>query len=219
MVAIGQRGRGAIRPPQPGARLWRRSWEAWSSGVCCNFVVEWEVKIDDQRLTRCSEQTENKAMKQTSLRTHRAVARLPPCGSYESLHSRRSCAMLPRRSENAGLCELGRLMTRWSCYRTLLRYLYRTVLTILLKNAFGFELRDRRRITGVPVGIDYAGRGMVLSAQGFRQKALSRYCVAFSRQKKVDRRTAGVHGPVQIYPLALDADVSLIHLARSRWSL
>jgi hypothetical protein len=62
----------------------------------------------------------------------------------------------------------------------------------------------------VLVGIDYAGRGMVLSAQGFCQKALSRCCVAFSRQKEVDRRTAGVHGPVQIYPLALDADLSLI---------
>jgi hypothetical protein len=64
------------------------------------------------------------------------------------------------------------------------------VLTILLKGAFGFELRDRRRITGVLVGIAYAGRGMVLSAQGFRQKALGRCCVAFSRQKEVDRRTA-----------------------------
>jgi hypothetical protein len=70
--------------------------------------------------------------------------------------------------------------------------LCRTVLTILLKSAFGFELCDRRRITGVVVGIDYAGRGMVLSAQGFHQKALSRCCVAFSRQKEVDRRTAGV---------------------------
>jgi hypothetical protein len=79
-------------------------------------------------------------------------------------------------------------MVRWSCSRRLLRYLYQTVLTIFLKDAF-FELRDRRRITGVPVGIDYAERGMVLSAQGFRQKALSRYCVAFSRQKKVHRRT------------------------------
>ena len=28
-------------------------------------------------LTRCSEQTENKAMKQTNLRTYRTVARLP----------------------------------------------------------------------------------------------------------------------------------------------
>ena len=96
-------------------------------------------------------------------------------------------------------------------FQDIIEVLYRTVLTILLKSAFGFELRDRRRITSVVVGIDYAGRGMVLSGQGFRQKSLSRCCVAFSRQKEVDRRTAGVHGPVQIYPLALDADVSLIH--------
>jgi len=57
------------------------------------------------------------------------------------------------------------------------------VLTILCKGAFGFELRDRRRITGVLVAIDYGGRGMVLSAQGFRQKRLAAAQVAFSRQK------------------------------------
>ena len=34
------------------------------------------------------------------------------------------------------------------------------------------------------VGIDYARRRMVLSAQGFGEKALSRCCVAFSRQKE-----------------------------------
>jgi hypothetical protein len=104
-------------------------------------------------------------------------------------------------------------------FQDIIEVLYRTVLTILFKGAFGFELRDRRRIPGVLVGIDYARRGMVLSAQGFRQKALSRYCVAFSRQKKVDRRTAGVHGPVQIYPLTFDPDVGLIHLANCRWSV
>ena len=59
-------------------------------------------------------------------------------------------------------------------FQDIIEVLYRTVLTTLLKGAFGFELRDRRRITGVLVGIDYAGRGMVLSAQGFRQKALGR---------------------------------------------
>ena len=59
-------------------------------------------------------------------------------------------------------------------FQDVIEVLYRTVQTILLKDAFGFELRDRRRITGVLVGIDYAGRGMVLSVQGFRQKALSR---------------------------------------------
>jgi hypothetical protein len=44
----------------------------------------------------------------------------------------------------------------------------------------------------VLVGVDYARRRMVLSAQGFAEKALSRCCVAFSREKEVDRRTAGV---------------------------
>jgi hypothetical protein len=37
---------------------------------------------------------------------------------------------------------------------------------------------------------------MVFSAQGFAEKALSRCCVAFSREKKVDRRTAGIDSPV-----------------------
>jgi hypothetical protein len=37
-------------------------------------------------------------------------------------------------------------------FQEIIEVLYRTVLTILLKNAFGFELRDRRRIAGVLVG-------------------------------------------------------------------
>ena len=48
-------------------------------------------------------------------------------------------------------------------FQDIIEVLYRMVLTILLKSAFGFELCDRRRITGVVIGIDYAGRGMVLS--------------------------------------------------------
>ncbi len=44
-----------------------------------------------------SKHTNNKAMDQTDLRT---PARLAFAGSYESLHSRRSCAKLPRRNEN-----------------------------------------------------------------------------------------------------------------------
>jgi hypothetical protein len=56
-------------------------------------------------LTRCSEQTENKAMKQTNLRTHRTAARLPLADHMNRFITGSSCAMLPRRSENAGLCE------------------------------------------------------------------------------------------------------------------
>jgi hypothetical protein len=63
---------------------------------------------------------------------------------------------------------------------------------ILLQSALGFEPLDGRWITGVLIGIDYARRRMVLSAQGFGEKALNRCCVAFSREKEVDRRSAGV---------------------------
>src|SRR5260370_4240311 len=44
-----------------------------------------------------------------------------------------------------------------------------------------------------------------------RPGALGRCCVAFSRQKEVDRRTAGVDSPVYIDPLALDPDVGFVH--------
>ena len=138
-------------------------------------------------LTRCSEQTENKAMKQTNLRTHRIVARLPLAD-----HMNRFIAgdRAPCSPEGAKMlaCVNSTFDGPVVLFQDIIEVLYRTVLTILLKNAFSFELRDRQRITGVSVGIDYAGRGMVLPAQGFRQKALSRYCVAFSRQKKVDRK-------------------------------
>ena len=58
--------------------------------------------------------------------------------------------------------------------------------------AVGFELSDGRRISSMLVGIDYPRRRMVLPAQRFGEEALSGRCVAFSRQKEVDRRTCGV---------------------------
>ena len=42
------------------------------------------------------------------------------------------------------------------------------------------------------VGVDDPRRGMVLPTQGFGQKALGRRCIAFGREKEVDRRTGGV---------------------------
>ena len=54
------------------------------------------------------------------------------------------------------------------------------------------NLSDGRRISSVLVGIDYPRRRMVLPAPRFGEEALSGRCVAFSRQKEVDRRTGGV---------------------------
>jgi biotin carboxyl carrier protein len=63
---------------------------------------------------------------------------------------------------------------------------------ILLQSLLGFEPHDGRWITGVFVGVDDPRRRMVLSAQSLGEKALG----AFSRQKEVDRRIAGVDSPV-----------------------
>jgi hypothetical protein len=47
------------------------------------------------------------------------------------------------------------------------------VLTILCKGAFGFELRDRRRITGVLVAIDYGGAGWFSLPKDFARNRLA----------------------------------------------
>src|ERR1700682_3697118 len=84
-------------------------------------------------------------------------------------------------------------------------------MSTLLQNTVGFELNDGWRISSVLVGVDDPRRGMVLPAQGFGQKALCRRCIAFGREKEVDRRTGRVHGPVQVHPFAFDPDVRLVH--------
>jgi hypothetical protein len=50
--------------------------------------------------------------------------------------------------------------------------------------------------------------------KGFGEKALSRCCIAFSREKEVDCRTAGVHRPVQVHPFAFHPHVRLVHPPR-----
>jgi hypothetical protein len=62
---------------------------------------------------------------------------------------------------------------------------HRPMPTILAQIAFAFELRNRGRIRGVAVGVDYPRRGMVRSAQRFGEKALSRGCVLLGREKEI----------------------------------
>ena len=52
-------------------------------------------------------------------------------------------------------------------------------MSTLLQNTVGFELNDGWRISSVLVGVDDPRRGMVLTTQGFGQKALGRSCLAF----------------------------------------
>src|ERR1700758_5507806 len=81
-------------------------------------------------------------------------------------------------------------------FQNIIEVLHRSIPAILLQSTLGFEPLDGWWITGVLVGVDDPRRWMVLTAQGLGEKALSRYRVAFSREQEVDRRTAGVHGPV-----------------------
>src|ERR1700687_2514519 len=71
----------------------------------------------------------------------------------------------------------------------------RSMPAILLQSTLGLEPLDGWWITGVLVGIDYARRRMVLSAQGFGEKALRRCCIAFSREKHRWSRQPGINRP------------------------
>src|SRR5208337_930988 len=68
-------------------------------------------------------------------------------------------------------------------FQNIIEVPHRSMPAILHQSTREFEPHDGWRITGVLVGVDYARRPMVLSAQGFDEKALSRCCVAFSRKK------------------------------------
>src|SRR5258708_4918914 len=72
-------------------------------------------------------------------------------------------------------------------FQNIIEVLYRSMQAVLLQSHLGFELHDGWCITGVLVGVDDARRWMVLTAQGLGEKALSRCCVALSREKEVDR--------------------------------
>ena len=81
-------------------------------------------------------------------------------------------------------------------FQDVVKVLHRSMSAALLQCTFDFELRNRPRITGMLIGVDDPRRRMVRSAQGFGKKALRRCCVAFGRQKEVDRRTGEVDSPV-----------------------
>ena len=99
-------------------------------------------------------------------------------------------------------------------FQDIIKILHRSMITPLFQNSAGFELNDGWRISSVLVGVDDPRRGMVLTTQGFGQKALGRSCIAFGREKEVDRRTGGVHGPVQVHPFAFHPHVRLVHPPR-----
>src|SRR5271170_4359499 len=69
-------------------------------------------------------------------------------------------------------------------FQNIIEVLHRSMPPILLQSLLGFEPHDGWRITGVLVGVDYARRRMVLSAQGFGEKALRRCCSRLAERRK-----------------------------------
>src|SRR5262249_53562611 len=90
---------------------------------------------------------------------------------------------------------------------------------ILGQTAFGFELRDGGRVRGVAIGVDHSWHRMVRTAEGFEQKALGPDSVLFGREEKIQGRSARVHRPVKVTPLALNPDVGQSPRANCRWSV
>ena len=57
-------------------------------------------------------------------------------------------------------------------FQDVIKILHRSVLAVFLQNTLVFELHNRRRVSGMLVGVDDARHGMVLPSQRFGQKAL-----------------------------------------------
>ena len=79
-------------------------------------------------------------------------------------------------------------------FQYIVEILLRSMSTVLLQSAFGFELYDGWRVSGVLVGVDNPRLGMVRTSQSFTQEALC--CSRAWLGLEVDRRPSRVHGVV-----------------------
>src|SRR3954466_15380524 len=59
---------------------------------------------------------------------------------------------------------------------------------VFVQDTFGLEPLDRWRVSPMAIGVDHPRTRMVLSAQGFGQKAFSSLGVLFGREQKIQRR-------------------------------
>ena len=69
-------------------------------------------------------------------------------------------------------------------FQDVIEILHGAVLAVVGQIACGLEHGNGGWISGVLVAVDDPRLRMVLTAQGFGQKALSRYCIAFSRERR-----------------------------------
>jgi hypothetical protein len=82
-------------------------------------------------------------------------------------------------------------------FQYIIEILHRSVVTVLFQSAFGFELYDGRRVSGVLVSVDDPRVWMVRTSQGFGQKALGSRCIAPGRKEEVDRCASATKASAQ----------------------
>src|SRR6476620_9825017 len=104
-------------------------------------------------LARCSEQTENEAVEQTDFRARRTSIRL-------AFAEHMNCFVTGDRAPSSP--ERAKMLTRADpaldrpmiLFQNIVEILHRSMSTVLLQSALVFELHNRRRVSGILVGVD-----------------------------------------------------------------
>src|SRR3954454_22652639 len=107
-----------------------------------------------------------------------------------------------------------RLIRRWSCSTRLLSQRPRRYRAKRHSSALLLYLAQRAGIAREAVGHDLARVACVLPAEGTLEEALCCLLVPRGTEQEVDRLAGAVNGPVQIAPLPVDPDVSLVDVPR-----
>src|SRR4029077_8319577 len=135
-------------------------------------------------LVRRSEQTENKAVQQTDLR---APVRLAFANHMDVAGDRAPSSPEGAKILTRAAPALDRAMI---LFEYIVEILHRSMSTVLLQNALGFELYNGRRVSGILVGVDDPRARMV------RNKALARKRLAATVSRLAERRKSIV-APVE----------------------
>ena len=100
-------------------------------------------------------------------------------------------------------------------FQYIVEILHWSMATVLLQSALGFELHNRRRVSGVLVGVDDPRVQSVRTSQGFGFESARQLLHPVWPS---DRRTGGVHRAIHYTHLPLTGRTSRRH-AKSRWSV
>jgi len=129
-------------------------------------------------------------VQQTDLRTNRTPARLAFADHMNRFIAGDRTPGSPKRAK---------MLTRVDppldgpviLFQDVIEILHRSMLAVLLQNTLVFELHNRRRVSGMLVGVDDSRRRMVCSAERFGQKARGAENEDCGRAQKVNALPLG----------------------------